>query len=423
MPILHIEDDNNLEDTQHRTFKTQEEMQTSTIFHKEKPLDTIIEYVKGMKCEVTYFLQVRDLREDYSLPDLNLPPTTQKYNRINKLIIYLQSPIEQDNINNIQGEAIINAGFLPNMHDVFLLTLTGGREALFSITDIQTKTYNLHPAYYITFKLFCFVDTHAPFYNDVVNKTVKEYTYDKEYLLDYSAPVILQTDYVDKINLKDSIRELIDYYFNNFVNKEKKVIALPTKSNIYVDTLLIEFIFKIVNYSDHVAIPTLTNLDLNLREDIPYSIWDVIVTRDKKLLKKCIRDIGFKYTPFNYSNIITRKMNALGIRFTCGVVDSSYKANMDIVDMGIEKGIDYVYPFSIEDRKYVVGNSVYNLDGNYSMLERLLVDYLDGKMLDTNDLKFLLSKYMDWDTIDQYYGIPILIVLVKDAVSRTFKSL
>lgn len=427
MPILDIdgeyEDKEQLEEK--RVFRTQEEMKTSTLFHKEKQLDTIIQYIRGMKWEIDYFLQLKDVNETLNLPDINLPPTVQKYNRINKLVITLQSAIQHDNIEAITGDAIVNAGFLPNVYDVFIAELTGGRQALFYITEVNTRTYNLHQAYYINFKLHCFLDTEPIIYNDLINKVMKEYTYDKEHLLDYSAPVILSQDYKSKINLKDQIPALLDYYLLNFVNHEKNVIAIPTKTNICTDTMLTDFLFKIVNTTDHIILEKLSNFRLDMYKTIPYSLWDVILKRDTNLLKRCVKDIGFKYTAFTYDNVITKKMNALGINFIANKLQTiSDKAQLQFVDISNDKTPDYKPPFDNMDRKYVVSNSFYKREGTYNgLLEKVLMDYLESKLINSEELDILLSQYTTWDTYDQYYGIPILMVLIKDAVSNTFKSL
>lgn len=430
MPILDINEEHIVDETlipkdvPQRPFRTQEELQTSTIFNKDQSLDTIIQYIRGSKWGVNYFLQIKGINEAVALPDPNIPVGTQKYHRINNLDIILQSAITQDNIENITGEAIVNAGFLPNTNDVFMATLTGGREALFYITEVQTRTYNLHQAYYITFKLFCFLDSEPLRYNDLINKVVKEYVYDKEHLLDFSAPVILASDYHTKLNLKNTLPELLEYYLLNFVNYEKNVIALPTKTNIYTDTMLINFLFKIVNYSDHHLIMKLTNFQLDMYKTIPTTIWDALINRDVKMLKRCERDIGFKYTPFTYDNLITKKMNALGIKFIANKLNGEDEALYDVIDKSIEKTMEYHPPVNDTGKKYVVSEDVYNTTGSYTgIVEKMIVDYLIGNAINITELNKAIDQYTMWDTKDQFYLIPILMLLIKDAMSRTYKSL
>jgi len=425
MAILDIDSIDNVAESEavvtKKVFRTTEELKTSTLFNKDKQLDTIIQYIKGMKWSVDYFLQIRDLNDTINPPDLNIPVSAQKYNRINKLIITLQTAINQDNLDNITGEAIINSGFLPNIHDVFIATLTGGREALFIITNVSTRTYNLHQAYYVEFKLYMFLDTESATYRDLLYKVMKEYVYDKDHLLDFSAPVILANDYTKKINLKNSIPELIEHYFKYFINKDKNILAIPTVTSIYTDTLLTSFLFKVINQDDNILINKITRIDSNY-EDIDYSIWDAIIHRDISLLKRAKRNIGFKYTPITVTDISTRHISYLGINFIIGLVDEPVLLNY--VDINSVHSTDYEEPIITVDNSYVMSDNFYNLDiTGCGILEKALLQYLRGELVDSIILDKLLQQYHMWDTIDQYYLIPILIVLVKDSVNNTFKSI
>ena len=487
MPILEIDEKDKQYKTveqkkEVKTFKTQEEMKTSTLFNKETPLETIIRYPRGMKWEIDYFLQIRDLNDEIGPLDLNLTPSVQKYHRINKLILVLQSAISQDEIDNISGEAIVNAGFLPNPDDLFIATLAGGRQAIFHIVDVQTRSYNIHKAYYITFKIYVFIDDKPEYYNDLVRKTMKEYVYDKEHLLDYSAPVILQQDFKTKISLKETLPEIIDYYMDKFVNHEKRVIALPPYLN--------SFLFKVINYTDRDVFDKLQNIEIAITNETPYTIWDLILDRNTKLLKRCNRNIGFKYHAYGMTQIMTKMMNYLGINFIASPLDdgetssvysndtikqpghnydtkywghyhpatpdnrfdktepppydhnkvcpdncelyeknntdlnSSISSNI-ILDISINpKPENYISPLGDGIRKYVLTNNFYDqVTGSYSSIEKLLMLYLSGSLIPADELQILIDQYMYWDTIDQYYLLPILIVLIKEAVSNTFKSL
>ena len=57
------------------------------------------------------------------------------------------------------------------------------------------------------------------------------------------------------------------------------------------------------------------------------------------------------------------------------------------------------------------------------LLERLLLDYLEAKILPTDELDVLLKEYIYWPTMDQYYYIPILMVFVKDVILNTFRPI
>lgn len=428
MPILDVDGvyENKEELENKRVYRTQEEMKTSTLFHKEVPLRNIIQYIKGMKWTVDYFKQVLDINDSSSAPDFNVPATTQKYHRINKLILTIQSSIQQDNLDNITGDAIVNAGFLVNVDDVFTATLTGGREAIFIITEKQIRTYNLHQAYYITFKLFKFCDDSPEIYNDLIRKVVKEYVYDKNYLLDFGAPVILQSDYTKKLELKDKINDILDYYLSRFVNEEARVISLPTKGGVYTDQLLSNFLFKIVNQSDHLVMGKLTNIDTTYIQHVKLTVFDAIIKRDLKILKQCEKRIGFRYNPYGIMDTFNKQSNIHGIHFIVDKLSQDDPGVVpDVIELDYERDFeDYKYPLGEKGNKYIFSDAFYRLDKeNCGTLEFCLLEYMEGKLVPLDQLEILVEQYYAWDTIEQFYLIPVLLVLIKDTINNTFKSL
>lgn len=428
MPILDVDGvyENKEELENKRVYRTQEEMKTSTLYHKEVPLKNIIQYIKGMKWTVDYFKQVIDVNDTTTAPDVNIPATTQKYHRINKLILTIQSSIQQENLDSITGEAIVNAGFLVNVDDIFLATLTGGREAIFIITEKQIRTYNLHQAYYITFKLFNFCDDNPEVYNDLIRKVIKEYVYDKDHLLDFGAPTILQTDYKKKLDLKDKVAELLDYYMTRFVNEQSRVISPPTQGGVYTDQLLSNFLFKIVNQSDHLVMGKLTNIDTTYVQNVKLSVLDVILKRDLRLLKQCDKRIGFRFNPYGVMDAFNKQSNIHGIHFIVDKLNQDDPGVIpDIVELEYDRDFETYYrPRGVMGDKYIFSEAFYNQDKeNCGTLEFCLLEYLEGKIVPLEKLEHLIEQYYAWDTIEQFYLIPILIVLVKDSINNTFKSL
>ena len=475
------------ENIENRKYVSQEELGTSTLFSKDHSLDHISQYISGMKWTVTYFLQLRNMNDELVQLDPRIAATIQKYHRINKLEIYLQNGIDQANITNIEFEAVINAGFLPNKHDIILAELTGGREALFTLKEIDVRKYSLHDAYWCTFKLLTFIDTdNADLYNNLIYKTVKEYVYDKNHLLDYSAPIILQSDYKRKLNLKNVYKEITDYYLDNFIDIDTCVLCPPTNVSKYTDIYLTDFLFSIVETTDHPEMSKIVRIDKSRLKKHPLTIWDAILRRDITMLKRLERNIGFTYNPYTYTDYNLRSFNMLGISFIASVLGKGSKpikpdykdistydnfftkevedddailddnnilkmvnvmtdeetneVVIDVIDNEnkTEDNIDieeidnpnvikepvYETPIKIPDDAYVVSNNMYDLiDEDMGILERNLKKYLLGDLCDGNDIDIMVEQYHMWSTRDQYYCIPILLVLIKDSILNTYKQL
>lgn len=405
-------------------FRSNTELKTSTLFNKDNELSTITHYVAGEKWTVDFFTQIRGVNEEAILPDINVPVSRLKYNRINKLILHLQTPIEQSDPNDIGGEAIINAGFPPNYGDVFIATLTGGREAIFIIDELEKRTYNNHEAYSAKFKLHAFLDKDGVFYRDMIYKTSKVYYYDKDHLLDYSAPIILAEDYKNKIDLKRYPSILANHYFKHMISKEKNVIAVPTLTSIYVDTLLNDFIYKIINRDEVPAMQNITDINVDLSNTISYTVWDAILNRDLDMLAMSERAIGFKFTPSATIDIGSRHISYLGISFMVDALAGVAPATLEYRDIKINTEQIITVPLADNVDNYIFSSAFYEQDiEQCGLLESLLLQYLRGEKVDGGKLQVLLEEYIHWDTIDQYYLIPILILLVKDTVQFTYSSL
>lgn len=410
-------------------YVTKDELKTSTLYNKDNALDRIIQNIKGNKWTVDYFLQLRDINDTIKALDTNIPISVQKYHRINKLDLIMQSPISQDVITNVTGECIINAGFTPNTHDMFKATLTGGREALFIVTEVNKRTYNIHETYVASFKIFCLIDTaqdNIRYWNNLQEKVMKTYVYDKNHLLDYSAPVILQADYKKKVELRTAIPTLIDYYFRTFINYDKNIIALPTTCSIYTDLYLNRFIESIIDQTDHVLMSRLSNLSFQIgSESQIFTLWDIILKRDMTLFKVIKSNMDFRYTPYGLSDYLTRNMNYLGVDFLVKEINDTFDITIPYKDISKERNDDYLEPLG-ENRKnyYVLSEAFYKQDlTQCGYLEKMIYKYLNQEVNNSDDFDRPLQEYMCWSTKDQYYLIPILIVLIKDAINHTFKVL
>lgn len=351
--------------------------------------------------------------------DINTPNTVQKYNRIDRLELLVQTPLDQSGeIADLKGDAIINCGFLPHVHDMFLVELTGGRQAIFKIDTVEVKTYNLRDAYFISYSIFTFLDhnnNNIAIYNDLVYKTVNQYVYDKECLLDYSAPVIMSTDFKKRLNLKAEYNTLVKYYVKKFIDNDTKLFMLPTKGSKYYDSNISDFIFKIFDINTVPEMLSVSRVHDNIVKD-DYSIWTSLVNRDKSLLSIANKNLFYRVV-INSNNPILRSLGYLGINFILdNVPDSGIVPN--ISETVIEEDQPIKHTTNVT---YVLSENFYKLDTTKtSEFEKLVIDFLNGDILDINKLENFITNYTKWSTVNQFYCLPILILLVRDAINNTF---
>jgi hypothetical protein len=73
---------------------------------------------------------------------------------------------------------------------------------------------------------------------------------------------------------------------------------------------------------------------------------------------------------------------------------------------------------------YVLTDKFYSKDKvNASVFEKLVINYLEGNILNVNELETYINNYETWNTENQFYCIPILMLLIKDSINNTFVRL
>lgn len=431
MPIFTDSDDEALEEqntgtgiihvqTQH-DFRTNKDMDISVVTNKDQKLEYMLANIKGYKWTVDYFLNIASMADNTSAPDTSLPNTVQKYNRIDRLELLVQTPISQSGtMEEIKGDAIVNCGFLPHVNDVFVAELTGGRQALFLIDTVEVKTYNLRDAYYISYSLFSLLDNNnVEKYNDLVYKTVNQFTYDKEHLLDFSAPIILSTDYKKRLNLKQELNTITKYYCKKFIDNDTNLFLVPTTSSKYYDSYLSSFLFKVF---DITLVPELVNVS-RVHDNITkeqYSIWDLIITRDMSMLPLLNKTLWYRVV-INNNNPVLRSLGYIGVNFILDEVDNN-SLQVPYITNSLQDEPQPV--IQTTNRTYVLSEKFYNLDKvNCTTFERMVINYLEGNMLNIEELEDSLTNYSKWSIENQFFCIPLLIILLRDSINNTFVRL
>ena len=73
---------------------------------------------------------------------------------------------------------------------------------------------------------------------------------------------------------------------------------------------------------------------------------------------------------------------------------------------------DHIKPVTIDDC-YVFSNEFYMDSYPLSVLEELTMDYLHHRAVNVSKLSTLCKRYRSWGRLEQFYYIPILLLLIK----------
>lgn len=285
-------------------FRTRDELETSITFNEEKPLDTIRQYISGMRWEVEYFNQLQNLNEEYTPLDINTAVTNQQYLRVHKLILFVNDPISHNGIREINGSALINADFTPYKGDHFVTTLAGGRIGLFVIEEVNKNDYNLHQVFEIQYKLDRMLNEEPEIYNNLIKKVVRNYVYNQNSSIDGNTKLLTRDEFSLVEDLKRAEVDITEYYFKTFLDPDSCFLKIPTSNNMnYVDQELCKFIRSVFSVMDAPELVNMESVDYDMDKTIRYTIWDVLRKRDPHLISRAEPFIGFKRSPHTRSNL------------------------------------------------------------------------------------------------------------------------
>lgn len=325
-------------------YRTKEELQTSTKFSTDGKLGSIIQYISGMSWELeSYFTQVGNVNDQISEISLE-SGFEQSYYRISKLKVYLQSPLNTSIPDELKGEFIVNANFLPKKYDHFIANVFGGRLGLFTITEITKNDYNNHPCYECSFELHCFLENeNIEYYNKLIEKTVKDFVYDDNYKFNQNTPVLTTNEYNIMLDIKTAMSDLVNYYFKNFINNDNKILYYPTEEKIYTDTYLLEFIYKTISINDYPELSKIYRVDYK-DPKINNTILDAILLRNPQILNRCDKYLDFIPVEKGNTNLTSRHISLIDIDYIVGKVEEN---NTEVEKIEIKKNFEPNYDANI----------------------------------------------------------------------------
>jgi len=403
------------------TYKTPTELGTSTIFDKELPTALIRSQVDGIRWTVDYFNQILGVNSQPLAPDINIPNTTLKYNRVDKLDIYVNSGLPDGTVADITGTGVINVGMLPYIGDAFTATLAGGRIGVFVITNVTKEYYNTHDIYVVDYKLTYFADTSPTIINDLIYKTVRTYVYDHTAIGTNTAPLLLAKDYLIKLNLDKELPKIVNHWFNIFYDRNNKIFRLPTTISIYSDQLVNKAWFKLLSIHD---VPELANVQRPPDNIKSNTIWDAIFNRDLSLFT--IANPNLHYTSFRTGTLTTTALSSyLNAEYV--ITDLSSRATvLPTVKTNPLSGSTLVeQPTTGTFSTYIFPDTFYNQTTGVALskIENSTMLYIKGNPPIRTEIESLLKEYMYWNYLDQYNMLPILYLLTKSLVDNTYSSL
>lgn len=418
------------------------------------PKDNLITKIDGFPWTVDYYSQVLD---DDNAPSGQQPsqdPIYQQYTLVRGMEIKVTNPLTQTQDQTTKqfqttGSAHLYPFITPNEGDMFIADIGDGRTGLFRINNTERKTIFKDSTFLVDYVL---VDYLTPERRGDLNlKVVDTLVYVRDFMQYGQNPLVSEESFNLIGQLTNRYKEIASAYYKLFMSNEFKTLIVPGQEYPVYDHFLTkacQAIFSIEEawQQQHCRI-------LNADDDYglkALSIWDALLNQDRNMMPSIFRQAGLiTRTSF------TRDAMLEGIYYS-GIPYIVYPKDLD-PSIEIQYGGGYVkmlddqkivhvagrplrpgdetdpdplgeLPWSdvpninlvTADDHYIFSQAFYEqLPVGQSRLELSVRDYLNRKALDNRVLLTLANEWLQWGRVEQYYYIPILLILIRASI-RSF---
>lgn len=364
-------------------------------------IDNYVKYIDGLNLEVDYYSFIRGSNGENTLLDVG--DVTQQYIEVKQLLLKITSPIpDGSNYAGISIDGILDANVVPAENDLAIVRLPNGLVGIFKISINDNRSYITRKIYDIKLSFLYFKKDNMDYYTNLMSKVKKVYVYDKSFITSNSAPIILESTYRHKIEVRNTYNELLDQYIKLFTYE--KVLSVLTTRRLF-DINIQNIIIPMLEGDDYTKLKVIDSDCTNI------NVVNSILKKNKKLdnlnryyeVVDIVYDIALAHTISLISGNIDVAIHIGNSSTTITPIGGTAST---IIPNNYRTGISNLYLFS---------NAFYNgFDGleELSVLETCLSRYMDNEVIPFEDIMILVNDISNWSNLEQYNYIPFVLLLL-----------
>jgi hypothetical protein len=412
------------------------------------PKSYLLTYIEGSSWIVDYYSQVLNTDSALAGQQLTTSEIYQDYTKIVNMEMRVVTPLDtvQDDVTKameVSGAANLFKFIIPNAGDMFVADIGEGKNAIFRVTDSIKKSIFTEAVYEITYSL----DSQLPEkFADLENKVVETLYFHKDYLNLGKNPLIVKSDLDVLLEINEVYSSLFKQYFKKFFSNEYKTLIVPGQSTAIYDHFLVEFLLSQFNTWDSPEVMRLRKLNVSDDQVMNgYSLWDVLKQRDISYFNLCFTKTGLvnveqftknpllegiRYTGISYivypidpqlnvDNTIVNNVKTIGVETIVKPSASLGQLNQMVRASNLRNLTDLVDGIKdvTVDNYYVLSSDFYHdVPLTQSVLESTVMKYIKKQTIDPSSLLETAKLYTKWGLLEQFYYIPILMLLMQDVI-------
>lgn len=412
---------------------------TSIVDDKREPYAPQMLYMEGSTLVVTWLSQVLSQDEEPRVFDRNQLAVYQKYTRIEKYELKLESGLSasfesQTSEMSYTSTAHCLPGVVPNYGDCFIAYIGENQVGLFSVIEPPTqKSPFRDTVYQISFQLIDYMSNELL---DMINRrVVLEKVYLKDYLIYGRDPIVAPSD-IDRFKqINEAIKFYCGQWVNAFYSHAQNTMVVPDQIGMTYDPLMLEGVRLGLETTEH---PLLTKaIFYNMNEfnilNRP-NVWQAIITANAMLLPACDSKCvlvgtqhfirfpllsSFRYSTFMQAVLPNANPNGIDLQYGVANVYLS-QGRLTSKTPPYESPDGRSIPAIAGTDDYCFSQAFYNGDLSTPMtnLEYLIKGYVNTKTCDYKAVLAYLADSPKWNKLQQFYFIPALLFILKGLARR-----
>ena len=274
-------------------------VKSNVVDTRYQPHKSLLTYVEGASWQVNYYSQILGGDDEVSDLQLSQEAPYQQYRRIKNLELKVTSELSdsqdaQTRTWEVNGEATVYAGVIPNIGDIFIADIGDGKEGVFTILTSEKKS-RLHDSVYgITYKLR--TEMNAVHKRDLDSKVVLEQVFVKHNLQHNKTATLVTSEFEQLAKIEVSYKQLIAHYFRDFFNIEYQTLLVPDQPLRLYDPFLVSGLLSSIDQTEHPYIHKIKILNVD-RDPVfkEINLWSCLVQNNHNLLSMSFYRAGIAH--------------------------------------------------------------------------------------------------------------------------------
>jgi len=431
--------------------------ETTIVDLKWQPRTNLLTHIEGASWVVEYFSQVITKDSALSGVEATGSPTLQSYTLIRQLELKVSSALstsqdDQTKAMMVGGSAIVLPVLIANVGDMFIAPIGEGRSGVFRIISSIKKSIFKESCYEIGYVL----DGDGSTKRDaLLARVVQTYYYLKNYLSFGKNPLISSQVYATASQLQLKFRRVMNEYVSKYTSKKTSAFLVGGQAGSYTyDHLHTRFMLNVFSQQDCLDLAKVKMLSA---QDDPMlyqkSIWDAVANQDELQLNTIFKRYALMDAYMFSNDPMLRSLHYSGVSRVVYPYDPLMKVDEQVAyipkvpygdrlvssmaaiplpydpttagDIGGLRGVNLssfgvltapvIYPVT-QDDYYVFSEHFYADDTQMSVLETMAIAFIRRQPTDVIQLSEMLNICTSWGELEQYYYIPLLLVMTKQVI-------